>query len=95
VSYVRLSIMKPRRGDEARVNELLAKLNEASRGHPGFEQGLVLRPHDDSGEIARIAIYRDEASAEAVANTDRVLALRSELHLDVEPGHIERAFFAD
>ncbi|MCL6645619.1 MAG: antibiotic biosynthesis monooxygenase [Dehalococcoidia bacterium] len=91
--YIRLSIMKPRRGEEARVEELLRKLDQAVAAAPGCQVTYLMRPHDDSGEIARLAIYDSEEAAEHAANDTHIMALRSEIHLCVEPGHIERAFF--
>lgn len=92
--YIRLSVVKPRRGEEARLEELLRKLNDLSGSQEGCLQNYLLRPHDDSGEIARIAIYESESDAEAAANNQSFMALRSEIHLCSEPGHTERAFFS-
>lgn len=92
--YVRISIMKPRRGEEARLEELTRKLAALAGQQPGCLDTLVLRPHDDSGELARIGVYTDEKAAEATANSQSFMALRSEIHLVVEPGHTERAFFS-
>lgn len=92
--YIRLSVVKPRPGHEERVVELLKALSEATAGSPGREANYVLRPRDESGELARISIYQDEASAEREASTTKVQSLRSELHLVIEPGHRERAFFS-
>ena len=92
--YIRLSIAKPRRGEEVRLEELMRKLAEVVGAQPGCLASHVLKPHDDSGEIARIAIYENEEAAESVANTQSFMAIRSELHLASEPGHVERAFFS-
>ena len=92
--YIRLSVAKPRRGEEARLEELLRKLNDLSAGNDGCLDCWVLKPHDNSGEIARIAIYESEEAAEAAAKTSSFMAIRSEIHLATEPGHIERAFFS-
>jgi quinol monooxygenase YgiN len=92
--YIRLTVAKPTRGNEARLEQLMRKLGELSEGQPGFIEGYLLRPKDDSGEIARVAIYADEAAAEATANSQSWMALRSEIHLCVEPGHQDRAFFS-
>lgn len=92
--YVRLSIAKARKGEEKRLEELMRKLVTLTEGQEGFVESYLLRPHDDSGEIVRITIYRDEASAERAANNQSVMALRSELHLIAEAGHMERAFFS-
>lgn len=93
--YVRISIAKPRPGQDARVQELMRKINDFAAQAPGCREVFLLRPHDNSGEIARMAIYEDEHSAEAAASSQTVMALRSELHLHVEAGHIERAFFTE
>jgi quinol monooxygenase YgiN len=92
--YIRLSIARPRRGEEQRLMDIMRQLNDLAAQNPDCIEAFVLKPHDDSGEIARIAIYKDEVSAEHAANSDHVMALRSELHLASEPGHVERAFFS-
>ena len=79
--YIRLTIAKPTRGQEARLEELMRKLGEFSEGQPGFIDAGCFAPKDDSGEIARVAVYADEASAEAMANNQSWMALRSEIHL--------------
>lgn len=92
--YIRLSIATPRRGQEKRLEELMRKLAALASEQEGCIDSYLLRPHDDSGEIARIVIYKDEAAAEHSANNQSVMAVRSEMHLLTEPGHIERAFFS-
>ena len=94
MAFVRLSVVKPRRGSEERVVEILNALSAATADTPGWQANYVLRPHDDSGEVVRISIYDDESSAEREAATPSVLSLRSELHLIIEPGHRERALFS-
>jgi len=91
--YIRLSIAKPRKGEEANLENLLKKLNDLSEGNDGCIASYVMKPHDSSGEIARIAIYDSEAAGEAAANNQSVMSIRSEIHLACEPGHVERAFF--
>ena len=60
--YVRLSIARPRRGEEQRLIDLMHKLSALAEDQEGCLASYVLRPHDDSGEIARIAVYKDETS---------------------------------
>jgi quinol monooxygenase YgiN len=92
--YVRLSVARPRRGEAQHLEDLMRKLSVAAAAQDGCLASYVLRPHDDSGEIARIAIYKDEESAEHAANNQSVMVLRSEMHLITEAGHSERAFFS-
>ncbi len=94
MTYIRLSIVRPRRGEEKRVEELIRKLAEALAGTEGCLESYVLRPDDESGELARIAIYENEGVAEKAANSQHIMALRSELHLSAEPQQVERAFFS-
>lgn len=91
--YVRLSIVTPRRGDEERLIAIMQQLASAAASHPGCLASYVMRPHDDSNEVARLAIYQDEHAGESTAADSHMLALRSQMHLLCEPGHIERAFF--
>lgn len=93
MSYIRLSIARARKGEEERLEQLMRQLAETVAKQEGCIESYVLKPHDDSGEIARIAVYEDENAAEHAANTDHIMSLRSELHLLSEPGHVERAFF--
>ncbi len=94
MAYIRLSVVKPQPGQEERALELLKALSAATASSPGWHANYILRPHDDSGELARISIYDDESSAERAASTPSVLSLRSELRLIIEPGNRERAFFS-
>ncbi len=72
----------------------MRKLSVVSAEQPGCEASYVLKPRDQSGELARVSIYKDEQSAEAAAQSQTIMALRSEMHLVTEPGHTERAFFS-
>jgi quinol monooxygenase YgiN len=94
MTYIRLSVVKPRPGHEEGTVELLKALSAATANSLGWQANYVLRSHDDSGDIARISIYDDESSAEREASTPSVLSLRSELLLIIEPGHRERGFFS-
>jgi len=93
VPYIRLSVMKPRPGEAQRMEDFMRKLTALVLEQEGCIESYLMKPDDDSGEIARMAIYADERSAENSANSTPVMALRSEIHLLSEPGHVERAFF--
>ncbi|MDZ7729034.1 MAG: antibiotic biosynthesis monooxygenase [Dehalococcoidia bacterium] len=94
MTYIRLSIAKPRHGEEKRVEDIQGQIAEYVRSLPGCRESYLLHPHDDSGEIARISIYDSEESADQAANQPHLLSLRSELNLAAEAGHIERGFHA-
>ena len=92
MAYIRISIAKPRQGQEERFEALMRRLTEVTKQQPGCVESYLLHPHDDSGELARVSIYDNEASAGAAAQSDTIMALRSEMHILSEPGHTERAF---
>jgi quinol monooxygenase YgiN len=92
MAYVRLSIARPVRGQAERVEKLMRELADSASRSQGCLASYLLRARDDSGEIGRVAIYEDEAAADATANDAHIMALRSELHLHIEPGHVERSF---
>ncbi len=95
MTYIRLSIARPRTGETtAHLEELFRELGKLADRQDGCLQSYLLRPHDDSGETVRLAIYRDEEAAERAAGDESIMALRSHLDLIIEPrSHRERAFF--
>ncbi len=92
MAYVRLSIARPRRGEEARFEEVMRRLTEVTAEQPGCTAAYIMKPDDGSGEIARISFYEQADQADAAAQGATIMALRSELHLLSEPGHVERGF---
>ena len=91
--YIRLSIAHALPGQEKRFEEVMSKLAAWSKEQPGCLEAYLLKPHDNSGELARISIYTDESVAEKIAMSDHFMALRSELQLAAGSDHVERAFF--
>lgn len=91
--YIRISIVTPRRGEEAATEEVMRKIVEVVARADGCIESYLLKPHDSSGEVARLSVYTDEASAEHTANSDHMLALRSEINILSDGNHVERAFF--
>jgi quinol monooxygenase YgiN len=93
--YVRISLMVPRSGRGTRAGQLLDAVAHYCEGQPGFLKGYRLEQSDNSGLIGRVTVWTDERSADAVAQTDRMLALRAALNEVVRKGsHQERGFWA-
>ena len=92
--YIRLSIMKPRPGEAQRIEDFMRKLTGLVRRTGGLHREL---PHE-----ARTMIVATLHASPSTATSRRgefrqqpaVMAVRSEIHLLSEPGHIERAFFS-
>jgi quinol monooxygenase YgiN len=95
MSYLRLSIARPRRGEEQRVHELQGEIAKWVVTQPGCRASYLLHPHDDSGEIARVTIYESEEAADRTASHAHMMALRSQLNLAIEADHVERGFHAE
>ena len=94
MAYIRYSLVRPLPHHSEEVKSLLLRLSAWTVKQDGCIESFVLQPHDDSGEIARIAIYRDEHTAEHLASTNDVMAMRSQLDQIIDPtSHTERAFF--
>ena len=93
--YVRISIAKPSASQNDAVESLMTRINDYVSAQDGCVSAYLMKPRDQSGEIARMAIYDDEDSAEKAANSQTVLSLRSEMHQIIEAGHTERAFLTE
>jgi quinol monooxygenase YgiN len=93
MAYVRVSIMQPKPGQEARARELIAQLVAYYEQQPGYVRGYRLDHLDSSGRLGRIGVWVSEQDANHAAQTPHDLALRSELNLVVaEGGHQEYSF---
>lgn len=92
--YVRFSIMRPMAGHEAEVERLNRELLDFYRRCPGCLATYLVKAADNSGEVGRLTIWEREEDADRAANADHSLALRSQLHLRIQPGHADRSFEA-
>ncbi|HZP58568.1 MAG TPA: antibiotic biosynthesis monooxygenase [Dehalococcoidia bacterium] len=94
--YIRMSLMTPRAGSEHDVAAIMDDLVAYYGKQPGFVKGYKLMAADESGDIGRITVWRSQEAADATAQTEHVLAKRSELApLLVPESHIERSFHAE
>jgi heme-degrading monooxygenase HmoA len=94
--YVRLSLMRPKGGQEALVTEILNDLLGFYSSQPGYLEGYSLSSNDPGPEVGRVTLWRSEHDAEATASAQHVMSQRSELMRVVEPGtHLERSFTAE
>jgi len=85
--------MKPKTGEDVEVRRILDDLTAYFSRQPGYLGGYRIDAHDGTGLVGRITTWTDEAAADHAAQTDHVLAIRSQLNQVVEEGsHEERAF---
>ena len=93
--YVRLSLMKPKPGEEKLVAGLMDNLLEFFTQQPGYERGYALLEGDRQGRVGRITLWKSEGQADHAANTQHVLAVRAEImHRIEDDSHIERSYTA-
>ena len=94
--YIRIALMVPAHGHEREAREVLYQVANHCNGQPGYLGAYVLQPHEPTGMIGRVTLWEDEVSADAVAQSARMLALRSELdRLVGEHTHLEFGFMAE
>lgn len=80
--YVRLTLVNPKAGQDERFSELTDDLLQFFSTQPGFVRGykmLAREPDAPQGRIARLTVWASEEEADRAANTQHVLAVRSEL----------------
>lgn len=98
MAFTRLAIMTPKRGNEARVEEMLNDLLKFQSEQPGFVAGYLLRhdPHESgTTRIGRFTVWESEEHANHVAQQQHDMSLQSELKLQVDDEtHEEHSFLA-
>ncbi len=92
--YIRISLMRPMSGQAAEVQRLNRELLDFYKRCPGCLAAYLLEATDGSNEMGRLTIWESEEDADRAANAEHSLALRSQLHLRVQPGHVDRSFQA-
>lgn len=93
--YVRLSLMRPKSGQEARVGEILNDLVQFYSEQPGYIEGYTLVAQESASEVGRLTLWRTERDAETTASNQHVMSQRSELMRVIESGsHLEKSFRA-
>lgn len=89
--YVRVSLMQPKTGRNDEVSALLDDLGAHFASQPGYLDGYGL--HSNDGLVGRVTVWESASAADAAAQGDHVLAVRSRLNTDVVDGsHQEHAF---
>ena len=91
--YVRVSLMRSKNQLSPEAAKIVDDLISYMAGQPGYITGWRMTAQDGTALLGRITIWNTEADADRAAQTDHVLALRSQLNPLVEEGsHDEHAF---
>ena len=73
----------------AQVERLLDQLEEHLSALPGYIMGFRFAGHEDADQLGRISLWRTQQEADHAANLTHTLALRSDIHRLIDPGHLE------
>ncbi|GBD13376.1 hypothetical protein HRbin24_01404 [bacterium HR24] len=95
MAYIRVSLMRAAPGHEGEVERLNRELVAYYRRFPGCLGTYYVRSADGSGEVGRVSIWESDDAADRAANDDHSMAVRSQLHLLIQPGHQDRSFQAE
>ena len=87
--WIRLSTFRPTPGSRRDVDRILNRLEEILSQKKGFIMTLHFAVSDESGDMGRFTLWESPHDADQAAADDDVIALRSQLNLDVQPGHID------
>lgn len=91
--FVRVSVVRPKRGKEEAVREVIDELVAYYGRQPGCVDGYRLEHTDGSSRFGRIGIWQTEADAQQAAQTEHDLALRAKLNALVDQAtHEEYSF---
>lgn len=89
---LRLSIFVPMPGQRAEVERLLDRLEQSLENQPGYIMGGRFAAADRPEEVGRLGVWEAHEQADRAAIDDDVIAIRSQIHQIVQPGHLERLY---
>ena len=92
MAVIRISIMRPVPGRRQEVERLLEELEAWVSQQKGYLFGIHLSSFDLTGELGRVAVYASREDANRIAVMDHTVALRSQVHDAIMPGHMESLF---
>jgi heme-degrading monooxygenase HmoA len=86
MAFVRISVMVPNPGQEARVQEILGDLVKFYQGRQGFVTAYCLSAdqHATVKRMGRVSIWASEEDAHRTASEQHDMALQSELKILVQ-----------
>lgn len=90
MAWLRLSLGTPLPGSREEVLRLYSELEDTLATDRGFILGGVIAT--DDGEVGRFALWDTRENADRASGAEHVIAVRSQIHNLVEPGHIEHLF---
>jgi quinol monooxygenase YgiN len=92
MAYVAISMMVPVSGEEGEVERINKELMDYARSLEGCLSAHALKATDTSGYVCRVSEWESEDYANRGIQTMHAMSLRAELHLKVQPGHMDKGF---
>jgi hypothetical protein len=93
--YVRLSLARPKAGNESGVARIEEDLMAFFAKQPGYLHGYQIVGGDSEGRVGRLTLWESGQHADQAAQTEHVLAQRSELLMLIEDEtHVEDSWVA-
>jgi hypothetical protein len=89
MTVARISLMRTSSDKKAEVERLLDELEKQLSGLPCYIMGFRFTGHQDEREVGRVALWKTHEDADHAATPDHTIALRSDIHRLIEPGHME------
>ena len=74
---------------KAEVERLLDDLEEYLSAQTGYVLGFRFANQEDEQEVDRVSLWGSHGDADHAATQDRTMALRSQIHALIDPGHLE------
>ena len=96
MTVVRISIMRTS-SDVARtaankrtdVERFLDELEDHLSVQQGYIMGFRFSGQDDDSQVGRVSLWRSHEDADRAATQEHTVAVRSQIHLLIDPGHLE------
>ena len=86
----RFSLVKAEGDRKDEVVQLYQQLDEIHRTADGYVASCIFVNPSDPREVGRLALWRSHADADRAATPVHVVALRSQIHEAIQPGHTEK-----
>ncbi|MBM2826702.1 MAG: hypothetical protein HW403_766 [Dehalococcoidia bacterium] len=87
--WIRLSTFRPTPGSRRDIDRILERLEDILSKKKGFVMTLHFAVSDESGDMGRFTIWETPEDADHASADDDVVALRSQLILDIQLGHLD------
>ena len=94
MTYVRMSIAIPCAGKAGEAIQLMHEINNQIADTTGCINTFVIQPQDETGEIIRVAVFRDYDSHESERYVESIDSFSNEIDRCLAEDYEEKAFFS-